>query len=72
MRVANIGKTALVSTGGQSWRVGNTYDTIYPASGLSIDYAYDTVGTAYSWAIELRPVSGDGFASPPSLIQPSG
>lgn len=75
MRVANIGRNTLIATGGQQWTAGNTYDTIYPASGLSIDYAYDTAGVAYSWTIELRPGpnSGlNGFSPPPSYIEPSG
>lgn len=77
MRVANIGKTALTVTGGNQWVAGNTYDTIYPASGLSIDYAFDSAGAAYAWTIELRPGGWPGpglagFSPPPSSIEPSG
>lgn len=77
MRVANIGMYALIISGGQEWRAGNTYDTIFPASGLAIDYAYDSVGVPYSWTLELRPGGWpgpglQGFSPPPSYIEPSG
>lgn len=74
MRVANIGK-AVLEVGGEQWRAGNTYDTMYEASSLSIDYANDSVGTAYAWTVELRPkqLAGlDGFDPPPSDIEVSG
>lgn len=77
MRVANIGMNALVETGGQHWIAGNTFDTIYQASGLTIDYAYDSAGVAYAWTVELRPGGWpgpglEGFSPPPSEIEPSG
>ncbi|MCC7290569.1 MAG: hypothetical protein IT449_00745 [Phycisphaerales bacterium] len=48
-------------------RVGNIYDTIYPAAGNSVDYTYGDRG-AWSLAFEVR---GMGFSVPPAEILPA-
>ena len=74
MRVANIGSQALTAVNGLRFRVGNIANTIYLASGSTVDYAYDNVGILYSSCWEVRPSGGgiNGFAPPPSQIDPSG
>lgn len=47
---------------------GPLYTTLYPASGIIIDYTYGDRGLR-SWTFELR---GGGFAPPPTQILPSG
>jgi hypothetical protein len=74
LRVANLGNAALQAQNGLRFRVGNIANTIYLASGSSVDYAYDNVGILYSSAFEMRPGQGaaDGFNPAPSNINPSG
>ncbi|CAE6440354.1 unnamed protein product [Rhizoctonia solani] len=52
---------------------GPIYQTIYQASGNSVDYAYAHSKIKYSFAIELRGgPSSSGFLLPPDEIKPSG
>jgi len=56
-----------------NWLRGNSCETIYPASGLTIEYAYQPVGnensgTKYTFTPELR---GGRFDPPASAIGPS-
>ncbi len=46
-------------------------DTIYEASGVSIDWAYGVAGVKYSYTMELRQ-SEFGFEVPPADIEPNG
>ncbi|ELU36148.1 zinc carboxypeptidase domain-containing protein [Rhizoctonia solani AG-1 IA] len=49
--------------------IGPIYQTIYQASGTSVDYAYGHSKIKYSFAIELRGVmSLSGFILPPKRI----
>ena len=52
---------------GQEYIVGPLYDTLYPASGTSVDFAYGSAGIKYSTTIELRD-SIYGFDPPPETI----
>jgi len=45
-------------------------ESLYPASGTLMDWAYGTHGVA-SFVIELRPRGGTGFVLPPSQIVPT-
>ena len=52
---------------GEQYFVGPLYDTLYPASGISVDFAYGSAGIKYSTTVELRD-SVFGFAPPPETI----
>jgi carboxypeptidase A4 len=45
-------------------------ESLYPASGTLMDWAYGTHGVA-SFVIELRPRGGTGFVLPPDQIVPT-
>jgi len=64
--------TALQTLYGTVFRYGNTYNTIYPASGVSNDHTYGELGILYSYAPELRDTGQYGFLLPPAQIVPSG
>ncbi|XP_013105015.1 zinc carboxypeptidase A 1 [Stomoxys calcitrans] len=60
---------------GTKYTGGNIYDAIYPASGASVDWAYEKVGTKMSFCYELRPSSNSvvtGFKLPAAQIIPTG
>lgn len=40
--------------------------------GNSIDYAYDSVGVKWAFALELRDTGKDGYRLPASRIKPAG
>jgi len=63
---------AIADTHGKRYRDGNIANTIYIASGSSVDYTYGTLGIAYSFAVELRDTGQYGFALPPNQIRPQG
>ncbi|XP_037959012.1 zinc carboxypeptidase A 1-like [Teleopsis dalmanni] len=53
---------------------GNIYDTIYPTSGTSVDWAYGVAEIKYAYAFELRPSSKNywtGFRLPANQIIPT-
>ncbi|KAF9116643.1 hypothetical protein BGX27_000562 [Mortierella sp. AM989] len=62
---------ALRAVSGTSYRTGDIYNTIYQASGSSIDYAY-SIGITAPFAVELRDTGRYGFSLPASQILPSG
>ncbi|KAG0045810.1 hypothetical protein BGZ83_008978 [Gryganskiella cystojenkinii] len=62
---------ALKAVHGTRFTTGDIYNTIYPASGNSADYAY-SVGVAAPFAVELRDTGNYGFSLPASQIVPSG
>jgi len=66
--VALAARNAVQSTGGQSWTYGPVCTVIYPASGSTVDYAYDKVGAIYAYTPEVR---GTSFAPPASEISPN-
>lgn len=63
-------ETAMESLYGKNYTHGNTYDTIYPASGVTLDWAYD-VGGAWGMSFELRDTGQFGFELPASQITPA-
>ncbi|XP_008844562.1 carboxypeptidase A4 isoform X1 [Nannospalax galili] len=68
--VARRAAEALASRSGTKYRVGPTCTTVYPASGSSIDWAYDN-GIKYSFTFELRDTGHYGFLLPASQIIPT-
>ncbi|KAL4640731.1 carboxypeptidase A2-like [Arapaima gigas] len=68
--VAKSAAEALSSVYGTSYRVGSICNIIYPASGGSIDWSYDS-GIKYSFAFELRDTGRYGFLLPASQIIPT-
>ncbi|CCO33117.1 hypothetical protein BN14_07187 [Rhizoctonia solani AG-1 IB] len=58
---------------GKTLKTGPICQTIYQASGSSVDYAYGYSKIKYSFTPELRGASsGNGFVLPPAEIKPSG
>lgn len=62
-------QSAMRAATGMNFRVGSIADTIYVATGSTVDYAYDTFDCVASVTIEVR---GNDFVVPPSQIAPSG
>lgn len=56
---------------GTKFRSGNICETIYEASGSSIDYVYDQ-GVVFTYAVELRDTGRYGFILPKEQIIPTG
>lgn len=63
-------EVAMESPYGTNYVHGNTYDTIYPASGITQDWAY-VEGGAWALGYELRDTGQYGFLLPPEQIIPS-
>ncbi|XP_004642811.1 carboxypeptidase A4 [Octodon degus] len=68
--VARRAAKALASLSGTEYEVGPTCTTVYPASGSSIDWAYDN-GIKYSFTFELRDTGHYGFLLPANQIIPT-
>ncbi|EGV98195.1 Carboxypeptidase A4 [Cricetulus griseus] len=68
--VARSAAEALASHSGTKYRVGPTCTTVYPASGSSIDWAYDN-GIKYAFTFELRDTGHYGFLLPANQIIPT-
>lgn len=68
--VARNAAQALASLSGTKYRVGPTCTTVYPASGSSVDWAYDN-GIKYAFTFELRDTGYYGFLLPASQIIPT-
>lgn len=60
---------AIAATHGERYRPMSG-ESLYPASGTLMDWAYGTHGVA-SFVIELRPRGGTGFVLPPAQILPT-
>ncbi|XP_062901277.1 carboxypeptidase B-like [Mobula hypostoma] len=60
----------LRSLHGTNYRYGPGASTIYPAAGISADWAHD-LGIKYSLTFELRDTGEHGFLLPESLIKPT-
>ncbi|KAF9169014.1 hypothetical protein BGX21_007465 [Mortierella sp. AD011] len=69
--LANGAVDALADINGVQFTAGDIYNTIYPASGNSADYAYDA-GVGAPFAVELRDTGDYGFSLPANQIIPSG
>ncbi|XP_006861198.1 PREDICTED: carboxypeptidase A4 isoform X2 [Chrysochloris asiatica] len=68
--VARHAAKALASLSGTKYQVGPTCTTVYPASGSSIDWAYDN-GIKYAFTFELRDTGHYGFLLPANQIIPT-
>merc|ERR1712126_21824 len=69
---AGIGVEALEAVHGTNFEYGNIADVIYMTAGGSSDWAYDTVGIQYAYALELRDSGAYGFLLPAEQIIPCG
>ncbi|KFO29346.1 Carboxypeptidase A4 [Fukomys damarensis] len=68
--VAKRAAKALASLSGTEYEVGPTCTTVYPASGSSVDWAYDN-GIKYAFTFELRDTGHFGFLLPANQIIPT-
>ncbi|XP_037692085.1 carboxypeptidase A4 isoform X1 [Choloepus didactylus] len=68
--VARRAAEALASLQGTKYKVGPTCTTVYPASGSSIDWAYDN-NIKYAFTFELRDTGHYGFLLPANQIIPT-
>jgi carboxypeptidase A4 len=64
--------SAIQSVFGTSFKTGPICNTIYKATGNSVDYANDVVGSEYTFTAELRDTGRYGFVLPANQILPSG
>lgn len=73
MTAAKYAVDAIKNTSSQVYTYGSIAETIYPASGTSIDYMQSR-GVPYVYGVELRPLEMDanGFAIPANQIEPTG
>ncbi|XP_033102551.1 carboxypeptidase B-like [Anneissia japonica] len=62
---------ALTAVYGTKYTHGTVANTIYEASGSSIDWAYGKLGIKYSYAVELRDTGLYGFTLPDRYIEPT-
>ncbi len=62
---------AIKAVHGVVFAAGPICSTIYQASGSSVDYVHDVVGSQYTFTSELRDTGNNGFVLPASQIQPS-
>jgi len=63
---------AIEIVNGLIYEFGRIEQIIYPASGSSADYAYDSAGVIYSYGVELRDTGTYGFLLPANQIRPQG
>jgi Zinc carboxypeptidase/Carboxypeptidase activation peptide len=71
--IGDAAARSLAQRYGTKYTVGNIYDAIYPASGGSMDWAYDTLDIPIAYTYELRPKDGwNGFQLPAKEIIPTG
>jgi carboxypeptidase A2 len=68
MVIANAGANAVQATYGTSWSRGNSCATIYPASGLTMDYSKGVAGVFFTVTPELR---GNNFVVNTNQINPA-
>jgi carboxypeptidase A2 len=68
LAVANAGADAVENTHGSRWERGNSCATIYPASGITMDFSKARAGIKYTTTPELR---GNNFIISADQIQPS-
>lgn len=70
-----IGKTAINALARRyntKYKVGNIYNTIYPASGATMDWIYGVLSVPLSYTYELRPANSfNGFELPANEIIPT-
>uniref|UniRef100_A0A915JAT4 Peptidase M14 carboxypeptidase A domain-containing protein n=1 Tax=Romanomermis culicivorax TaxID=13658 RepID=A0A915JAT4_ROMCU len=75
-KVAVKAKNAILASSSNKTRyiVGTGADTLYPASGGSVDWAKHALGIKYSYLLELRPSESgiNGFLLDEAEISPTG
>ncbi len=64
-------REAAVAVNGVPYTAGPVYTTIYPASGIAVDWWYGG-RSVYGLTIELRDTGSYGFMLPPEQIIPTG
>ncbi|KAL0101512.1 hypothetical protein PUN28_018972 [Cardiocondyla obscurior] len=64
--------TALAKRYGTKYQVGNIAETIYVASGGSMDWVKGTYGLPVTYTYELRDNGRYGFLLPANQIVPTG
>jgi len=69
--LSKIGVNAINKAHGLTFKYGNIYDTIYPASGNSIDWVYDNADAKIVFTLELRDKGTYGFVLPPAQLKPA-
>ncbi|XP_072163785.1 carboxypeptidase B-like isoform X1 [Diadema setosum] len=70
-----LASKALAKRYGTQYTVGPSAETLYAASGVSVDWAHETLGAKYAVTVELRDkggLFGYGFLLPEEQIEPSG
>lgn len=70
--LASGASAAIEAVFGTEFVSGPICDTIYPATGNSVDYVNDVVQSEYTFTIELRDTGANGFLLPANQILPSG
>ena len=72
--IAEKAVAAIKTRYGTVYRSGSVYETIYPSSGSSHDWAYSDLNIPISYTFELRgpPNSTDMFILPAEQIEPTG
>ncbi|KAK3368684.1 hypothetical protein B0H63DRAFT_79957 [Podospora didyma] len=63
---------AIKASHGLTYKYGPICSTIYKATGSSVDYVNDVVGSDYTFTTELRDTGNSGFLLPAAQIVPSG
>lgn len=63
---------ALEGVHGTRYEYGTISNTLYTASGASVDWTYDNAGILYSATVELRDMGQYGFLLPANQIIPTG
>jgi hypothetical protein len=70
--LGRIATGAMVKAGGPQFKYGTICNTIYQASGSSVDWGYAVPKIKYPYAVELKDTGANGFVMPPSAIIPQG
>lgn len=64
--------SALTARHGTEYRLGNIAETIYVASGSSIDWVRAVADTPLAYCYEFRDLGENGFLLPADQIIPNG
>lgn len=67
-RCGEAAQAAMQSFKNRRYRVGSSANTLYVASGSSMDYARGDLKIKFSFTIELERYGKSGFMAPPSKI----
>ena len=70
--VAELAGSAMENDSGRSYTIGSAAKVIYPASGISIDWAKGELGIPYTYTVELPDTGDHGFLLPASSIESVG